>query len=752
MKIKLLVALLASSLWCGWAQGQDFTSSYNFVAKGTQGPGRSFANTTTTAFAISWNTSSTVASCALQVDSSVDGITWGSADLIASQNCAVVGSVAATALASGKNFVRINVTTLTGNGGLNVTLTGVAGGSSSSSSPAVQEITVSENCSVVMTNCYPIKNDGRYCWNATIPNSSSTWTTPSDCPPFVAADATNSLYIAATNANVPGYASQLTSGPVTPTNCAIDVFNNAHSVHVNCTSNSNSNTLCIATSQAGCLLAWGSKETANITAAWNATVAACGTLQYPGVNKYGTGPSVFLIDAAVMNTTSTGVGGTGSNATCSLGNEGVRRGLGIVGKGVHATVFLATPDMNFATWTFGHTGKAGFATVWMGLWADGWMFFGMANSAPTGVLANQVVTEFLPIASENAGVPGNMNIGNIGYMGYGAGSSGLANCVIFWGGSWNVGHLEQDGCGKIGVQVGPSNTANTAASFTRLVSYDNFSNNLYMVNTGSSNLAVDSHGGEFGTVGTATNTCNVSIQAASSGRADFSSFGDHIGLGQANGPAVTLNGALCVGFGPGGNTTGASADIYGSWLDYGTANSTAGEALFVNTGNTAHTHGSYFRMSGAASDFGVFNSGTFYDDGGNTFIGNTAAYSGAGTLGNDGSVTGTAITSAKLVLSGGWGASAAWTALTGNTRWVQGTLTNTGAGQAANPTITYTFPTPFLGTSNLICRAEQVGGTQPAIAGTFTPSSLTATGVVFTYNGTPTVNLTEVVQIQCGVK
>lgn len=140
----------------------------------------------------------------------------------------------------------------------------------------------------------------------------------------------------------------------------------------------------------------------------------------------------------------------------------------------------------------------------------------------------------------------------------------------------------------------------------------------------------------------------------------------------------------------------------------------------------------------------------FYDDGGNTFTSSGTANSiAAGTWVNSFSVTGTTITAAKLVLSGGWGASAAWTALSGNTRLVQGTLTNTGAGQGASPTITYTFPTPFVDVSSVICSASQVGGTQGAILNTFTPSALTVTGVTFTYNGTPTVNLTEIVQISC---
>lgn len=162
-RLFLLIALLCASPLLA-----QETSSYNFVTTGTKGPGRSFANTTTTAFAISWNTSSTVSSCAVQVDSSADGVSWGSGDLIASQNCAAAGSVAATSLASGKNFVRINVTTLIGNGGLNVTLTGVAGSGSSSPSPGV----FSSNFDPPLFQCYSAATGCQAAFTATGPSAS----------------------------------------------------------------------------------------------------------------------------------------------------------------------------------------------------------------------------------------------------------------------------------------------------------------------------------------------------------------------------------------------------------------------------------------------------------------------------------------------------------------------------------------------------------------------------------------------------
>lgn len=122
---------------CVSTKAQDFQQSYNFINTGTNGPGSSFANTGITSFFISWSPQTTLLSCAVQVDSSADGVSWGNGDLISSQNCATVGSSGTPqSLGSGKNFVRIHVTALTGNGGLNVSLKGWGGGGSQVTSPS----------------------------------------------------------------------------------------------------------------------------------------------------------------------------------------------------------------------------------------------------------------------------------------------------------------------------------------------------------------------------------------------------------------------------------------------------------------------------------------------------------------------------------------------------------------------------------------------------------------------------------------
>lgn len=119
MKLLLRAAILIFCATTCW--GQDSVSSYNFQVSGVQGPGSTFRNTGINSFLISWAPAGSVSSCSVQVDSSADGVTWGSGDLIASQNCASIGSSSIATLANGKYYVRVHVTALNGPG-VNVTL------------------------------------------------------------------------------------------------------------------------------------------------------------------------------------------------------------------------------------------------------------------------------------------------------------------------------------------------------------------------------------------------------------------------------------------------------------------------------------------------------------------------------------------------------------------------------------------------------------------------------------------------------
>lgn len=152
---KLALLIVISLAMGGSLSAQDFNQSYNFINTGTNGPTTTFANTGVASFFISWFPQVSLSACSVQIDSSADGISWGSGDLIASTSCTAAGSSSTASLASGKNFVRVHVTVLTGNGGLNVTLKGwggSSGGSSGISSVAVLPATCSVGQGFLLPN------------------------------------------------------------------------------------------------------------------------------------------------------------------------------------------------------------------------------------------------------------------------------------------------------------------------------------------------------------------------------------------------------------------------------------------------------------------------------------------------------------------------------------------------------------------------------------------------------------------------
>lgn len=74
---------------------------------------------------LTWNGTGTVATCSIKVDSSANGVTWNNGDIIAAQACTTNGQAISTSHVV--NFIRINLTTLTGTAErLNAVLNGYA--------------------------------------------------------------------------------------------------------------------------------------------------------------------------------------------------------------------------------------------------------------------------------------------------------------------------------------------------------------------------------------------------------------------------------------------------------------------------------------------------------------------------------------------------------------------------------------------------------------------------------------------------
>jgi hypothetical protein len=108
---------------------------------------------------------------------------------------------------------------------------------------------------------------------------------------------------------------------------------------------------------------------------------------------------------------------------------------------------------------------------------------------------------------------------------------------------------------------------------------------------------------------------------------------------------------------------------------------------------------------------------------------------------------GSACTNGELALSAGWGNTAAATAVAGQGQTCQWTITASGTGQAANPTITDTL-TSALPSANVVCDMRMVGGTGTATL--INQTALSATAPVFTFGGTPGAGSTYFVVRRCG--
>jgi hypothetical protein len=126
---RFLTTLVLLTALCLPGFAQTGLHSYTFTTTGRDPSVNgiiSLAGTGITYNNISWTTSGTVSTCAVQLDSSSNGTTWTGAGAISSQTCTSNGT---SGYVSGTfSYVTINVTTLTGGGSLTVTWTGNATG------------------------------------------------------------------------------------------------------------------------------------------------------------------------------------------------------------------------------------------------------------------------------------------------------------------------------------------------------------------------------------------------------------------------------------------------------------------------------------------------------------------------------------------------------------------------------------------------------------------------------------------------
>ena len=279
---------------------------------------------------------------------------------------------------------------------------------------------------------------------------------------------------------------------------------------------------------------------------------------------------------------------------------------------------------------------------------------------------------------------------------------------------------------------------------------DNYANTIIdsSVQTGCPGVSVTSNGNHIfgGYFQSTTNNCwGIEVQSAGvlDSHGTFTINGETVSGGVWSAFGDTLGGAAQSAILSAGTTrligVNATSTTVGS---LGTVRVTGGLTTIANS-NIANT--------GGANAYALSQSGGVLGDrGGNTFSGTTGVYtSSGGQVIGAGSATGTLNSSGAIALSGNWGTGASVGTFTGMNSPTQFTITNGTVSTGPSPTVTYTFPTPYL-VAPLWCNASDVAGTNTL--GTFASSSLTATSVVFTYSLTPTINDTEIVQVTCYVQ
>lgn len=436
------------------------------------------------------------------------------------------------------------------------------------------------NCGI-QTNCYPIKDDGQIVWQ------SANWSAGSpnvNCPActFTSADVGKIFF--GTNASHFGYYFQLTS-VVTCGQTTIASVTDSHDIVLAAN--------CSAASGGDSPIIWGSDDSAALAAAWNATVASCTTLQLPGGNAQGNGPAVMLVQQAEFNTAS----GTPSRATCSLGTEALRSGLGLRGVDISSTVIVPTPNFSFTTCTFGFSGNGCFGSINDGGNLSDFTIWGAGNSAPTGVGGHYVMDIDAQVAVSPTS--GNNALHHVVLMGWGAGTVGFEAGLRLEGGTTVCDGVDVDGVGLTGVQV-----VSGLNSCTQLQAYDNQINNLAVIGSGT---VFSSFGGNYGITALAGNGCDI----ATSNGATLNSFGDLIG---ANLTAITGENGACPGYVDNAITSG-SINLYASYIEPGvTAGSSA--VFIAGNGSTLRAWGS--TLIGTNS---IYNQGAYVDLGGNAITG-----------------------------------------------------------------------------------------------------------------------------------
>jgi len=561
---------------------------------------------------------------------------------------------------------------------------------------------------------YGVKADTKWCNSATFTLSSATVTTPAGCPAFVSTDSgSGTSGKIAWGSNAPVAGPNWTSPTMVMTKTNILTYNSAHSVTTNQTASQSLG----PTNNDGSTFVWGGQGGVDDTAAYNSAYAAdinaCwSTLLIPA----GWG----MISSAIQT----------NNFNCPWGSAGNDGSFSqeVMGVGALTSGLVFTPNFTCTPYTLGaclfDAAQSGTSVTNQRRFHD----FGLVSFSPPPSGMNGLVAI---IAAFNSAV---YNMWCLDWF------SGLAYNAYPYSVSAGNGAITTfhdnflNNCGAVGL---------TTANGEVFVHHNWIQgNNLYAVafNAGATYSHHNIYGG---------GTTNQPVMYTNSASATVVSEDDTCApqgspstcFGTQSGASIYVSNF----FAQGGGSSGSVNCVSGAFcvLDGSVNSLVAGSSSFpvlVNAG-TLKLRNTRFLTGNVA----VNNSGQLNDYGGNNYNGISNTNTGT-WIGEANSANITPLTTAKLVLSAGWGSTAAVSAPSGGDFPIQFTVTNSGTGQGASPTITYTFQTP-LPVAPFTCTALQTGGTNST--GTFTSSALSATGVTFTFSLTPTASSTEIVQVTC---
>ena len=155
----------------------------NNFASAAAGTSNNLTNTGIAYHKLTWSVQGTITVCTVALDSSADGVTWTAGGVIAGQTCTTNGSSAVVNVIA--NFIRINMTALTGSGLVSVTWNGYVnnpGGGGGGGGPGTGTQYALANWATTSTlgnACTPPTTNGTYNILYTVTTSAVTQST---CP------------------------------------------------------------------------------------------------------------------------------------------------------------------------------------------------------------------------------------------------------------------------------------------------------------------------------------------------------------------------------------------------------------------------------------------------------------------------------------------------------------------------------------------------------------------------------------------